>query len=177
MSPQKFYDWLNEQWKHTESWWVKRLSGRDTMAMGGRNPGPKIPRALLFQFLPELDNPKESKPRMEFLLKVDSSKDEVMVTAGSIEVRLARGESRKAGLVTDWGGDSNPLLDPENTGAAAAFAFHARSEGNLPECHVWVCANLEEEEDVLEPMWGPIEPGREILTSRSEGTREIRYST
>ena len=147
------------------------------MAMGGRNPGPKIPRTLLLQFLPELDNPKESKPRMEFLLKVDSSEGEVMVTAGSIEVKLARGESRKAGLVMDWGGVSNPLLDPENTGAAAAFAFHSRSEGSLPECHVWVCADLEEEEDVLEHVWGPIEPGREILTSRSAGTREIRYSS
>ncbi|MCY4575459.1 MAG: hypothetical protein OXC55_02450 [Chloroflexi bacterium] len=177
MSSQKFNEWLDDQWEHAESWWVKRLSGRDTMAMGGRNPGPKIPRTLLLQFLPELDNPKENKPRMEFLLKVDSSEDEVTVTAESIEVKLARSESRKAGFVMDWGGVSNPMLDPENTGAAAAFAFHTRSEGSLPECHVWVCANLEEEEDVLEPMWGPIEPDREILTSRADGAREIRFLT
>ena len=177
MHSQKFYDWLNEQWERTAFWWIKRLSGRDTLLMGGRNPGPKIPRTLLFQFLPELDNPRESKPRKEFLLKVDSSEEEVMVAAGSIEVKLARGESRKAGLVMDWGGVSNPLLDPENTGAAAAFAFHSRIEDDLPECHVWVCANLEEEEDVLEPIWGPVEPGKEILISRAEGKREIRFST
>ncbi|MYD36128.1 MAG: hypothetical protein F4X20_03760 [Dehalococcoidia bacterium] len=175
MRSQEIHEWVEEQLTHAASWWVKRLSGRDTLAMGARNPGPRIPRELLFEFLPELGNPHESKPKVKFLLNVDSSGDRVLVTASSITVRLARGESRKAGLVTDWGGVSNPLLDPENTGAAAVFAFHARSGDTLPECHVWICANLAEEEDVVEPIWGPILPGVEVLISKANGVQEKRY--
>lgn len=170
------YQWIEEQWEHTAFWWIKRLSARDTLAMAGSNPGPRVPHDLILKFLPELSNPHESKLRAQFLLNIDNSGDKVLVTVGFIDVGLKRGEPRRVDLVTDWGGASNPLLDSENTGSAAVFAFHLRSEDTVPECHVWVCANLAEEEDVVESIWGPILPGVEILSSMAEGTREKLYS-
>ena len=175
MPAQNIHDWIDEQWNQAEFWWIKRLSASDTLAMGERNAGPRIPSDFLLKFLPELDDPQGTKPKMDFVLKVDSGDDEIMVATGSVVVHVGRRESRNLGRVTNWGGAANSLLDPENTGAVAAFTFHKRAMDNLPECHVWVCANLAEEEGI-EVIWGSVEPGIEILSSITDERREIRFS-
>ena len=176
MPAQNIHDWIDEQWNQAELWWIKRLSASDTLAMGERNAGPRIPRDFLLKFLPELDNPQETKLKVDFVLKIDSSDAEVIVATSSIVVHVGRRESRNLGRVTNWGDAANSLLDPENTGAVAAFAFHKRATDNLPECHVWVCANLAEEEGI-EGIWGSVEPGIEILSSITDERRKIRSST
>ena len=64
-----------------------------------------------------------------------------------------RNETRLTGL----GGASSALLDPENTGALAIFAFTADDHGLVKGCRIWVCHNSFDE-DLIEDRIGLVEP-------------------
>lgn len=41
-------DWLDEQSRTDIIWYIKRLSANDTLATGGHQAGPYIPKDFLF---------------------------------------------------------------------------------------------------------------------------------
>ena len=47
-------DWLNEYSGQRYTWYVKRLSGNDTLANKTHQAGPYIPKELLFDVIPGL---------------------------------------------------------------------------------------------------------------------------
>lgn len=60
--------------------------------------------------------------------------------------------------ITRLGGASSPLLDVENTGALAIFAFQGVGQQGTSRCRVRICAAGED--DVVENLWGPVDPGQ-----------------
>lgn len=155
-------DWLNEFSRPGCVWYAKRLSGNDTLANNSHQAGPYIPKDLLFSVFPSINNPDLKNPDKWFDLFIDSHADHRQVRAiwynnkfhGST-AKSPRNEAR----VTNFGGQSSALLDPESTGALALFIFDLESGTEAKDCHVWVCQHATEEE-LIEDRIGPVEPGQ-----------------
>lgn len=154
-------DWLDEYGGQGFTWYVKRLSGNDTLANDSNQAGPYVPREVLFGIFPDLNRAKDRNPDVWFNLYVDSHADHREVRAVWYNSKLhdkpknGRNEAR----LTNFGGSASALLDPESTGALTVFAFGAAADGSPVECHVWVCRH-ETEEDLVEERVGPVEPGK-----------------
>lgn len=154
-----FSDWMDEQSKPHILWYVKRLSGNDTLANGTHQAGPYIPKEILFDVFPSLNRPDQKNPDLQFDLMIDSHLDARKARAVWYNNKLhenpqgGRNETR----VTGFGGQTSALLDPDSTGAIAIFCFRKETTSALGECHVWVCHATEE--DLLEERIGSIEPG------------------
>lgn len=152
-------DWMDENTRPGVVWYIKRLSGNDTLANESHQAGPYIPKELLFQVFADLNRPDVKNPDTHFDLYIDSHGDHRNVRAIWYNNKLhdnpkgGRNETR----ITGFGGASSALLDPESTGALTIFAFRS-AQGAAVECHVWVCRH-ETEEDVVEDRVGPVEPG------------------
>ena len=71
---------------------------------------------------------------------------------------------RNEARLTNFGGSSSALLDPDSTGALTVFAFALDSGGAATDCHVWVCQHATEEE-LIEDRIGPVEPGKWTIWS------------
>lgn len=158
-------EWLDEHGGPDFTWYVKRLSGNDTLANGSHQAGPYIPREILFRVLPALNRQDVKNPDVWFNLYVDSHADHRQVRAvwynnhyHDTKAKRGRDETR----VTNFGGGASALLDPESTGALTVFAFRAGETPGVPDCHVWVCRH-ETEEDFVEDRVGPVEPGKWLL--------------
>lgn len=158
-------EWLDEYSGPDFVWYVKRLSGNDTLANGSHQAGPYVPREFLFGIFPALDQRDVKNPDVRFDLYVDSHADHREVRAIWYNNRFhdttatrGRDETR----VTGFGGGASALLDPESTGALTVFAFRRVPEGETADCHVWVCRH-ETEEDIVEDRVGPVEPGKYLL--------------
>lgn len=156
-------DWLNEYSGPNYTWYVKRLSGNDTLANKAHQAGPYIPKELLFDVLPSLGRVDVENPDIRFDVYVDSHADYRQIRA--VYYNSKRHKQQKNGRdetrLTNWGGSESALLDPESTGALTIFAF-AVGQGATPECHVWVCRH-ETEEDLVEDRIGPVEPGKSFI--------------
>jgi len=152
-------DWMDE---HTGShiiWYVKRLAANDTLANGSHQAGPYVPKEFLFDVFPSLNQPGKENPDKRFDLHIDShSGDTRQVRAVWYNNKL-RGGTRNESRLTNFGGGESALLDPDNTGALAVFAFHREASGEASTCHVWVC-EAEVEADLVEDRIGPVEPGK-----------------
>lgn len=163
-------EWMEEHAAPACVWYVKRLSGNDTLANGSHQAGPYIPRDFLFRIFPALNRREIKNPDVRFNLYVDSHPDAREVRAiwynnrfhDSASVR-GRDETR----VTGFGGSASALLDPESTGALTVFAFQQVPEGETADCHVWVCRH-ETEEDLVEDRVGPVEPGKYLIWPPSQ---------
>jgi EcoRII C terminal/Restriction endonuclease EcoRII, N-terminal len=151
-------DWMNETAQTDCEWYVKRLSGNDTLANGTHQAGPYVPKDFLFRLFPSLNHPESENPDVWFDLTVDSDCDTRKVRAVWYNNKL-RGGTRNETRITQLGGASSPLLDPESTGALTVFAFYLDKHREAKSCHVWVCRH-ETEEDLVEERVGPVEPGR-----------------
>ena len=158
MAVQDIGDWLDEHSREDMVWYVKRLSANDTQATGGHQAGFYIPKLLIFEVIPSLNQPTLENPRVRFDMMIDSHPDARQVYAIWYNNALRDG-TRNETRVTGFGGRSSPLLDPESTGALAVFAFQRERPSASPECHVWVCDHTVEE-DRVEDRIGPVEPGR-----------------
>ena len=175
-----FASWLSIYSASNYQWFAKRLSGNDTLANDAHQAGPYIPRNVLFQIFPSLDNPKKKNPDIRFRISVDSHGDTRTVRAMWYNNRLFGG-TRNETRITGFGGKQSALLDPENTAALAIFAFRLDAENKDTVCRIWICRNTEEE-DLAENHIGVIEPGQWILhtfgkegvTERSEGEKKSR---
>lgn len=164
-------EWLDGHGGPSFTWYVKRLSGNDTLANGSHQAGPYIPREILFRVLPALNRQDVKNPDVWFNLYVDSHADHRQVRAvwynnhyHDTKAKRGRDETR----VTNFGGGASALLDPESTGALTVFAFAAADPAAVPECHVWVCRH-ETEEDLVEDRVGPVEPGKWLLWPPVQG--------
>jgi hypothetical protein len=160
-------DWLDKHTGATFIWYVKQLSGNDTIANATHQAGPYIPKDFLFSVLPSLRRPEIKNPDTRFDLYIDSHADHREVRAVWYNSKLhdnpagGRNETR----LTGFGGSSSALLDPESTGALTVFAFRS---GPAPVCHVWVCRHATEE-DLVEDRIGPVEPGKWLIWPPSQG--------
>jgi hypothetical protein len=167
-------DWLNDQSSPHVIWYVKRLSANDTLASGGHQAGPYMPKDFLFDVFPNLYRPNEENPDIFFELKIDSHSDVREIRAVWYNNKL-RGGTRNETRLTGFGGGASALLDPDNTGALVVFAFHKAGENQAAQvCHVWVCddgAGLEA--DFIEDRIGPVEPGKWRIWSVDERQKDL----
>lgn len=162
MADRDLSDWFRERFNRDYVWFVKRLSGNDTLANGAHQGGPYILKSLLFRVLPELDRPDARNPDVEFCLCVDSHAVRRRVRAVWYNSGT-RDESR----ITRLGGQRSALLDPENTGALCVFVFRSGARNGEKICRVWLCRN-EYEENFVEDRIGPVEPGRGFVWRRPD---------
>ncbi len=148
-------EWLDEQDRPREVlWYIKRLSGNDTLANGTHQAGPYIPKHILFNVLPSLERGSETNPRETFEMAVDSHHDTQRVTA-----IWYNNKSRNETRITGHGGADSALLDPDSTAALTVFAFWRETEVQPFQCHVWIARDAVEE-DVIEERVGPVESGQ-----------------
>ena len=133
-------------------WWLKRLKGNDTQQTGSHQGGPYVPRAILYSVFPALDDPGTSITSACFDAHIVSHDYRAHVNA-------RRYTSKNEARITRWGGRKCPLLDPDMTGAVAAFVFGGPADEKW--CKVWLC-ETEDEEDFLEERFGNVEPGRGV---------------
>ncbi|WP_312930822.1 type II restriction endonuclease [Agrobacterium cavarae] len=154
-------DWLGEYSGPGYMWYVKRLSGNDTLANKTHQAGPYIPKELLFEIFPSLARVDIERPDIWFDVYIDSHADARRIRAVYYNSKRFKKQpnGRDETRLTNWGGSESALLDPESTGALTIFAFSRDSA--RPECHVWVCRH-ETEEDLVEDRLGPVEPGKTI---------------
>ena len=124
-----FAHWLTEFARHDRVWYAKRLSGNDTLANGSHQAGPYIPKDFLSSRFPSLNRPELLNPDVWFEVFIDSHSVQQTVRAVWYNNSL-RGGTRNESRLTNFGGISSPLLDPENTGALVIFAFrHVQGGG------------------------------------------------
>ena len=152
-------EWLERFSGSDFLWFVKRLSGNDTLATQAHQAGPYIPKEFLFEVFPDLNRPDVENPDRIFPLFIDSHADAREIRAVWYNNRL-RGGTRNETRLTGFGGAASALLDPESTGALAVFVFRIGRD----ECHVWVCEH-ETEEEIIEDRIGPVEPGKALVWS------------
>lgn len=149
-------------WSERESvWYVKRLSGNDTLANGAHQAGPYIPRDFLLALFPDLNKSTEKNPRVDFDVRIDSHQDRKRASAIWYNNRM-RGGTRNETRLTGFGGSSSALLDPDSTGALSVFAFSSVNGDAIDTCNVWIC-RCGMEEDIIEEKIGYIEPGRGVI--------------
>jgi len=158
-------NWMDEFSGQSFIWYAKRLSGNDTLANNSHQAGPYIPKDFLFSVLPDLNRKEIKNPDVRFDLLVDSHADRRQVRA--IWYNNKFHENPKGGRnetrLTNFGGAESALLNPDNTGALAVFAFRIGTKGE-DRCRVWVCRNPAEEE-IIEERIGPVEPGKWTIWS------------
>jgi hypothetical protein len=150
-------EWMDDYTGGRVVWYVKRLSGNDTLANGSHQGGPYVPKPVLFSVFKELHAESRVNPDVWFQLFLDSHPDVRRVRAVWYNNKI-RGGTRDEARITGFGGKSSPFLDPESTGAIAIFAFVQDDNGSVNECHVWISRDGLEE-DLIEERTGPIEPG------------------
>lgn len=150
-------DWLDE-YSEGYLWYIKRLSGNDTLANGSHQAGPYMPKPIFFRLFPSLEKHIHDNADAWFPLIIDSHPDVRDVRVVWYNNKL-RGGTRDEVRITNLGGVSSALLDPESTGALVVFAFREIPGQDTNACHVWVCRD-EVEEDIVERETGPVEPGR-----------------
>ena len=155
MAPPNLAEWIATNQLEAGYWYVKRLSGNDTQANGAHQAGPYISNNTAFEIFPALQSPNDKNPRLD--VPVISSSHDHSTTANIIwyNNRL-HGGTRNEVRITRLGGQQSPLLDPENTGAIALLLF--AQDGTHVEVRYWVCRD-EPEENIVESVFGPIEPG------------------
>jgi EcoRII C terminal/Restriction endonuclease EcoRII, N-terminal len=157
--------WLNEIVGFGYVWYVKRLSGNDTLANGSHQAGPYIPKEFLFSIFPSLNRPSSLNPDLWVEFDIDSHEDRRRIRIIWYNNKL-HGKTRNEARLTNFGGSNSPLLDPENTGALAVFAFAVDGRGVASECHIWVCRDVIEEA-LVEDLIGPVEPGTWTIRTAS----------
>jgi len=155
-------DWLDDFTGPQFIWYVKRLSGNDTLANNSHQAGPYVPKEFLFSIFPSIARQDLKNPDVRFDLYIDSHSDHQNVRAVYYNNRFhdtTAKRGRDEARLTGFGGASSALLDPDSTGALTVFAFQLDDNGAASECHVWVCRHVTEEE-IVEDRIGPVEPGK-----------------
>lgn len=163
----RFSHWLTEFARPDRVWYAKRLSGNDTLANGTHQAGPYVPRDFLNSRLPSLNRPEVLNPDVWFELFIDSHSEHQTVRAVWYNNSL-HGGTRNESRLTNFGGISSPLLDPENTGALVIFAFRRVEKVDAPDCRVWICRD-EKEEESAEDLIGAVEPAQTVIWSPERG--------
>lgn len=171
-------EWLDDQRVPDAIWYLKRLSGNDTLANGSHQAGPYIRRDFLFNVFPALNRPSQKNPDIRFNLYTDSHPDCKEIRAVWYNSKLHDNPSsgRNEARLTGFGGGTSALLDPESTGALTVFAFRGVGTTHVADCHVWVCRH-ETEEEIIEDRFGPVEPGAAVEWPPRQGNLLEALST
>lgn len=157
-----FLQWIDDKTHY--DWWVyaKRLSANDTGLTGGHGVGIYVPQAVANTALPSISLPTSKNIHCHLKAQVTSHNfPEQELKATYYNNKYFSVGNRNEHRLTRWNTDvkSNPVQDPENTGALALFAFYVPKAGvNAEFLDVWICKNLEEEEFV-ENQIGEVIPG------------------
>ena len=166
--------WLDDREAGDVVWFIKRLSANETGQTGAHQVGIYCPKMMMFEIFPILNKPDCENPRFGLDFLVESHRDRRSVHAIWYNNKLRYG-TRDEVRITRLGGAGSSLLDPRNTGALTLFAF--RNAPDRPICYVWICRNGDEE-DYIENLWGPIDPGSYVSslagTKPSEGDCWLR---
>lgn len=155
-------------------WYLKILSGNDTLANKAHQAGPYVPKQIAFQLFPSLLLATEPNPRVRFSARVDSHSQERQVDIIWYNHRASVARPRNECRITNWGGKSSPVLDADATGSPCIFAFRQRAGADAVECRVWVRRReLSDDEataeaDAIQDIVGPLEPGVSVLYSPSQ---------
>lgn len=159
-----------DQWMDTISdegwlWYIKYLTGNDTLLTMAHQAGPYIPKDLAFEIAPSLNNRNEENPRVLIPTVIDSHRAEVQPNMIWYNNRL-RGGTRNECHFTGWGGRQSPVLNPDHTGSLSVWAFHRPWGKDAEICKVWICDTFEggiAEEDIVLNRVGPVEPGAGVV--------------
>ena len=156
-------EWLRQVSDDGWLWYVKVLSGNDTLLNESHQAGPYLPKQLILYLFPSIADAGAENPRAQFQAAVDSHGEAATPTAIWYNNKL-RGGTRNECRITNWGGASSPLLDPESTGSLCLFAFRAVPGRDAGLCRIWLCRNVDEEE-LITDRTGPVEPGGGLVHS------------
>lgn len=164
-------EWINSVTGEGYFWYVKRLSGNDTLLNKSHQFGPYFPKNVIFRLFPTL-KPTDFNPRVAFPATIVSHGVNATPQAIWYNSKRHGTGTRNECRLTNWGGSSSPLLDPDATGSIAVFAFFKESdEKDAEQCLIWLCDSIEEE-DAVEDRIGPVEPGAMIFYNTSG---EVQY--
>jgi hypothetical protein len=148
--------WIEQYARPGTIWFIKRLSGNDTLATEAHQAGPYLPRQLVFEIFPDINQPQTKNPDHLVELFLDSHPDHREARVVWYNNKL-HGGTRNETRMTRLGGQASALLNPDSTGSIAAFVFLLNSEGRATSCHAWVCDNPLQE-DIIEDRFGVVEP-------------------
>jgi len=163
-------DWLEENDRPGNLWYVKRLSANDTLANNTHQAGPYVPKQFLFSVLPNLGRVDVKNPDVRFDLYVDSHADYRNVRAVYYNTKRRGEGTRDEARLTNFGGKESALLDPDSTGALTVFAFVPDLQGKQT-CHVWLCGDPSQE-DLVEERIGPVEPSQHVIWTPGVGRND-----
>lgn len=161
--------WIEDNARSGTLWYLKRLSGNDTLANGTHQAGPYVPKRVLFDAIPELDRPEALNPDHWLNFQLASHDDERDVRAVWYNNSL-HGGTRNEARLTNFGGAGSAILDPENTGAIAVFVFHPAAGETASRIAGWVTRSADEE-DLIISSFGEVEPQQSVLWSPDGSVR------
>lgn len=162
----KLSEWLSSISSNEWTIFIKRLSANDTGATKSHQSGVYIPEKVIQSIFPRLNSTETLNPDHRFLSKIESHEcNEQELRAIYYNNRFFTG-TRNEKRITCWskGTNTSPIQDPESTGSLAIFAFHRPSDNNSDYLRVWVCRDIEEE-DEIENHIGEVIPGTWKLDS------------
>lgn len=152
--------------------WVlycKVLSSNDTYAKPNvHQGGPYLGRDILTVAFPLLTDraDREVNPDVHLPASVDShgwSGDVRLVWYNSKRL-TGRANGRDEARLTRWGGSSHPLVEPDATGAIAAFAFLLAPVGDADAVRVWRSRGPDDTALLIE-RFGEPDPGHPAIVS------------
>jgi len=161
MSLSDLGSWITEMARPGRIWYAKRLAANDTLATHSHQAGPYIPKDFLFQMFPILKQTTAANTDIHFDLYIDSHSDHRKARAIWYNNKF-RGGTRDETRITGLGGQTSALLDPDSTGALALFVFVIDESKTATKCHVWVCNDGTEAEQI-EDVIGPVEPKQHVF--------------
>lgn len=152
-------DWLlrisGDEWV----WFAKRLSANDTGLTGAHQVGFYVPRTFALAVAPELAEDRENPDRdLVFTLVSHGQESTPRLIYYNSRVFHQQPNGRNEFRVTRFGGRRSALQDPESTGAILVTAWD--TSGAAVEA--WL-ADTSDEEDVIETVLGPVDPGTEVI--------------
>jgi hypothetical protein len=160
-------EWLARAIERREEVFVKRLSANDTGATGGHQVGVYMPGSVIKVLWPKFERlGRQKNPKFTFPVAYRSHKAEISEVTVTWYNNALFGGTRNEYRITGWGGRGSPIQDERNTGAVCVLAF-AAAGGSVEGCEAWVCRDADEEESI-EAMLGPVEPGGGGLVSKLE---------
>lgn len=154
-------DWTSSAQRRGCVWYVKRLSANDTLANESHQAGPYVPKDLLFELYPALGDRSRPNPNLTLPVRIDSHGVERAVRVIWYNNKFFGG-TRDEARITGWGGRESPVLNPDATGALVVFCFERGPSDTDRRLRIWLCRNTAEE-DRVEELVGPVEPGRHVL--------------
>lgn len=164
--------WLEEVSGPEWLWHAKFLSANDTYAKPQvHQAGPYLAKELLAEAFPQTCKRADSERNPELWLnaRIDSHQwvDDIRLVWYNSKRLESRSNGRDEARLTNWGGKTSPIVEPDVTGSLVVFAFHAPPHKDAGQVRIWIARN-EAELDRLSELLDEVAPGRS-LTLRAGG--------